>query len=241
MARTLYGWRPDVPRGGIAQWSDAGDTASYPRTGTAWRDLSGVGKSGTLTNGPTFTGDNGGAIVFDGVSAYAGFSSLFEFLPEFDRTPRTCVMWVNGSGTIISNERTNSSVNLFLVNVNQTSVTMQVGAYTGPPYVENFSITTASTPYAAFTNRWIMVSFTIDRDRNNFSVGVNGYFSESRKAFTIQSFGVFGNVDIARFRNSGFGTQYGACRVGAFALYYRLLDKSEIVAFYEAYRGRYEA
>jgi hypothetical protein len=47
---------------------DAGNTKSYPGTGTTWFDKSGYGTNGTLTNGPTFSSANGGVIVLDGVN-----------------------------------------------------------------------------------------------------------------------------------------------------------------------------
>jgi hypothetical protein len=49
---------------------DAGFTPSYPRSGTTWTDLSLSGNNGTLTNGPTFNGNSGGNIVFDGVNDF---------------------------------------------------------------------------------------------------------------------------------------------------------------------------
>ena len=48
---------------------DAGDTSSYPGTGTDWFDLTG-NNDGTLINGPTFDSANGGSILFDGVNDY---------------------------------------------------------------------------------------------------------------------------------------------------------------------------
>jgi hypothetical protein len=38
---------------------------SYPRSGTTWSDISGNRNNETLTNGPTFSSDNGGSIVLD--------------------------------------------------------------------------------------------------------------------------------------------------------------------------------
>ena len=48
---------------------DAGFTPSYPKNGTTWYDVGGT-YNGTLTNGPTFSTDGGGSIVFDGVDDY---------------------------------------------------------------------------------------------------------------------------------------------------------------------------
>jgi len=49
---------------------DAADRKSYSGSGTAWNDLSGNNRNGTLTNGPTFSSANGGSIVFDGTNDY---------------------------------------------------------------------------------------------------------------------------------------------------------------------------
>jgi hypothetical protein len=55
---------------GLVLALDAADKNSYPGSGTTWRDLSGNGNTGTLTNGPTFNSANGGSIVFDGTNDY---------------------------------------------------------------------------------------------------------------------------------------------------------------------------
>jgi hypothetical protein len=49
---------------------DAGIKGSYPGSGTTWTDISNNGNNGTLTNGPTFTGSDYGAIVFDGTNDF---------------------------------------------------------------------------------------------------------------------------------------------------------------------------
>lgn len=50
---------------GLKLFLDAGQIRSYPGSGTTWSNLAGSG-SFTLTNGPTFTSEFGGGIVFDG-------------------------------------------------------------------------------------------------------------------------------------------------------------------------------
>ena len=56
---------PDIIEDGLVLCLDAANINSYPKSGTAWTDLAGF-HDGTLTNGPTFSSDNGGCIVFDG-------------------------------------------------------------------------------------------------------------------------------------------------------------------------------
>jgi len=58
--------RNSIVTGGLVFYVDAGNGDSYPGSGTAWSDLVGS-NDGTLTNGPTYSSDNGGSIVFDGV------------------------------------------------------------------------------------------------------------------------------------------------------------------------------
>jgi hypothetical protein len=67
---------PSIPTSGLTLYLDAGNATSYPGSGTSWYDLSGNGNTGTLTNGPTYSSDNGGSIVFDGVNDYVSFSSV---------------------------------------------------------------------------------------------------------------------------------------------------------------------
>jgi len=58
--------RNSIVTDGLVFYVDAGNGDSYPGSGTAWSDLVGS-NNGTLTNGPTYSSDNGGSIVFDGV------------------------------------------------------------------------------------------------------------------------------------------------------------------------------
>jgi len=59
---------PNTVTDGLVLYLDAANTRSYPGTGTTWSDLSRGGNNGSLINGPTFNGGNGGSIVFDGTN-----------------------------------------------------------------------------------------------------------------------------------------------------------------------------
>lgn len=59
---------------GIVLYVDAANTKSYVSGSTDWNDLIGV-VDVTLLNGPTFSTDNAGCIVFDGVDDNSEFSN----------------------------------------------------------------------------------------------------------------------------------------------------------------------
>jgi hypothetical protein len=63
----------NIVTNGLVQYLDAGYVNSYPTTGTTWTNVSGVsGATGTLTNGPTYSG---GTINFDGTNDYVDCNS----------------------------------------------------------------------------------------------------------------------------------------------------------------------
>jgi hypothetical protein len=60
----------NIATDGLVLALDAANTKSYISGSSTWNDLSGNGNTGTLTNGPTFSSDNNGSIVFDGSNDY---------------------------------------------------------------------------------------------------------------------------------------------------------------------------
>ena len=77
---------------GLQLYLDAGRTSSYPGTGTAWTDLSGNSRNGTLTNSPTYSSANGGFIVFDGTNDFVQCSG------SLTATAATFVIWLRRNG-----------------------------------------------------------------------------------------------------------------------------------------------
>lgn len=102
---------PKIVTNGLVLALDAGNTKSYPGTGTTWFDKSGNGYNGTLTNGPTFSSANGGSIVFDGTDDYVDTNLSTNFstsdftlhawvYPEFDSaTYGRPIITKNGNGS----------------------------------------------------------------------------------------------------------------------------------------------
>ena len=101
---------PNVVDNNLVLYLDAANTQSYTGSGTTWTDLSGEGNNGTLTDGPTFSSDNGGSIVFDGTNDQidCGSSDNFafgtgDFTIEFWCNPDTlstrCMISISSTGT----------------------------------------------------------------------------------------------------------------------------------------------
>jgi prepilin-type N-terminal cleavage/methylation domain-containing protein len=80
---------------------DAGNSASYPGTGTNWYDLSGNGNNSTLSStGVTYNSANGGALSFDGNSGYVSSPSV-PFLSLIGNA-YTLSIWVKDDTTAIT-------------------------------------------------------------------------------------------------------------------------------------------
>lgn len=105
---------PRIVTNGLVLCLDAGNTKSYPGSGTTWTDLSGNGSVGTLTGGPTYSSGNGGSIVFDGVDDYVACTGSTTF------TAATFIAWLyrNGAqssytGILHSRSSTNGGLNFY--------------------------------------------------------------------------------------------------------------------------------
>jgi hypothetical protein len=64
---------PPIITDGLVLYLDAANQQSYTSGSTTWRDISGNNNSGSLINGPTFSSNGGGSIVFDGVNDWVSF------------------------------------------------------------------------------------------------------------------------------------------------------------------------
>jgi hypothetical protein len=78
---------------GLQLYLDAGNASSYPGSGTTWTDLSNNSRTGTLTNGPTYSATDGGSIVFDGTNDYVQCTGSLTV------TAATFITWIRRNGT----------------------------------------------------------------------------------------------------------------------------------------------
>ena len=69
------GYNPRIVTDGLVLCLDAGNTKSYPGSGTTWTDLSGNGNNGSLVNGVGYNSGNLGSLSFDGSNDYGSVTT----------------------------------------------------------------------------------------------------------------------------------------------------------------------
>jgi hypothetical protein len=78
-----YNVPPNIIRSNLILYLDAGESTSYPGTGTTWFDLSGNNYDGTLLNGTSYNSSNKGYFDFDGVNDEVSLSHNFGTLSSY--------------------------------------------------------------------------------------------------------------------------------------------------------------
>jgi len=78
-----------IVKDGLVLDLDAGKLDSYNRVGSVWNNINGENVNGTLINNPTFSSNNGGGIVFDGIDDRGVFTT-----PITSTSNQTYEVWV---------------------------------------------------------------------------------------------------------------------------------------------------
>lgn len=120
----------------LSLWYDVNNRTSYPGTGTTWSNLQSTSLNQTLTNGPTYSSNNGGSIIFDGTNDFS--TSANNAIYDFGTGAFTVECWVNLLGNSALN---NSSVR----QATMLSVFPASGTITGWNWTLNGNSTTTGT------------------------------------------------------------------------------------------------
>lgn len=220
---------PSIVTSGLVMNLDAGNSASYPGSGTTWTDLSGLGTNGTLTNGPTFNSSNSGSIVLDGSNDYVAF--------DYDlRTNWSYECWVlkNVSTSFAflglgPTGVTSSAISIALGNPNST--TLRFGFWANDT---DFPIATT------LTNTWYHYCFTYNHS-SPFTKKCyrNGVEISGTPVQTQAQFIGTGTVRIGATYGPSVNDAYANGRFAISRLYNRVLSQAEITQNFNALRGRY--
>lgn len=215
---------------------DAGNSNSYPGTGTTWTDLSGNGNNGTLINGPTYSTSNNGALVFDGTNDRGTFTTPI----ATSSTPQTYEVWVKATASASA-----SGGFGYILYMHNTNVTL-IGAYLAIGYAG--STLQTNEIYAAFAGNWI-----------NMGTGVIGDSTTVRQIVltwnnavqTVYVDGVQKNSQVLTTTPSNFSTTTAFADANTvpyrmingsiynIKAYNRALSAAEVAQNFNALRGRF--
>jgi hypothetical protein len=201
---------------------DAGNPYSYGGAGTTWYDTSGNSYNSTLTNGPTYSNDNGGVIAFDGVDDYsvATVASI--------TNSSTVGIWIKSSSynvkipVSIASTNYGSGPNIFfyLNTINWNTGDSQDNPFTNSSYPDS---------------NWHYIVVTNDSSTNaklyidGVLIGTAAYrstLSSGSNNFWLGRFGGDNNYTIN-------------ASIGASQLYNRVLSAAEVLQNYNATKGRF--
>ncbi len=227
---------PDVVESGLVLALDAGNTKSYPGSGTTWTDLSGRGNTGTLTNGPTYSSSNGGYFILDGSNDYilANNTSLNS---AFSSTSVSHFTWVypTSAGQIVT-ELGQTTLNIAWHDSNIEISSGGVFSFS----TWHGSLTNKVTSTQSF-NSWYYVGFsyngtTLTAYVNGTSVGTTTFTRQAPYNNGYQTYYALCSTD----DGTNMGTQgYAGARISSFSLYNRALTAQEVQQNFNATKSRF--
>lgn len=236
-------YNPKIITDGLVLYLDAANKRSYPGTGTTWTDLL-RNSNGTLTNGPTFSMDADGAIVFDGANDYVQVGSLPGSFSSFTvdvwfyptsitnyENPIDCNWAYSGNNSYANvgpRLEMNSAGNLAWVYSNSTN--------NGIYYYQSV----ISSGMQA--NKWYHAAITYDGSTNSsvtYLYGVNTGLARGATGGPTGFIGNITNVNIARGCSACGAERYLTGKVAIVKIFNRSLTSDEIYQNFNAVRGRF--
>jgi hypothetical protein len=234
-----YNNGPRIVTNGLVLYLDAGNTKSYPGSGTTWTDLSGNSLNATLTNGPTYSSANCGNIVFDGTNDHVLLPTNFFSYPSLSAF--TISLWFRSSqsngGTLFGQQNTD--------NPSSTGGFVPVIYLRSDGFIRIEPFWTASTNNfilsirALNNNVWHNITTTFSNNTNQLYI--DGIYNTQRTGIGFVSFTTTYYYILGAGHAAGrsLGTNYFSGNISHFNFYNRALSTSEIMQNYIAMKGRF--
>jgi len=187
---------------------DSGKSNSYSGVGNTIYDLSGFGNTGTLTNGPTFSGLNGGAIVFDGVDDYVISSVNSGISGTASRSICAWAKFNNISSSVVCGIG-DAAVdnNLFELQAYQNKM---IGHPFGSAIFSQTTLSTGVWYFAAYTYDGtackLYLNGILEASENRVLTTINTPFSIGKKGFNLNS-NMNGSISNAQLYNRALTSQ----------------------------------
>jgi len=223
------GYNPRIVTDGLVLCLDAANKRSYPGSGTTWIDKVG-GNDGTLTNGPTFSGDNGGILVFDGTDDYVNVNDPDGYFTRSGSDDLTLSCWIkpitkSGYQTLIGNpQNTLSAANFnYLLYRHATDGSVQL-----------HGLNQNKSSFIPVANEWTYIAATVKS--NTYRLYADSILVQQVSGFTYRVGFSTGRLSLCAYVN-GYDHYRGS--LSNASIYHRALSAKEILQNYEATKGRY--
>jgi len=215
---------------------DAANRASYPKTGTTWTDTIN-GNNGTLTNGPTFSEDGGGSIVFDDIDDYVISENNISTLLN-DGESFTLSTWYkstdNSSGTYMALAFGNYA-NYFLFQVRNTNSSTSFIQLSRRKFVSGTGYVTETLSTNNTHNVWNNVTIILTDNGGTLKLYLNGVLSDSLVTavdLVIPTFPIM-------IGDSNPFAHYWAGNIANAQIYNKELSSTEVLQNYNALKDRF--
>ena len=212
-------YSPKTVTNGLVLSLDAANTKSYPKSGTTWTDLSGNSNTGTLTNGPTFSGANGGSIVYDGTNDYTSTN----FKPSGERS---YFIWVKFSSL------THSS-GYQLTGTQESNAFTYIGIENGGGiYYYAGASTGGSIGNPVTVNTWVNIGFALfpDGSRRVYKNGIEIHYNTG---------GLGGTATLEFSVGCVNQTHFITGNISQVSIYNRAITSTEVLQNYNATKSRF--
>jgi hypothetical protein len=233
---------PNIITDGLVLALDAANTKSYPVTGTTWKDLSGNGNTGTLTNGPIFDSGNGGNIVFDGVDDFTNFGNILN-LGTTNCTINVWLKinssWASGTRYFVSKARAASQAYRYAFGITATQQLRGFLQGNGGADIVPIAGTVLNL------NEWYMCTMSINRS-SSIHIYINGVTQPLSGNATISQWNNLNFQSINPFRIGSYTSSDNISvfipfpgSIASVQMYFKALTPEEILQNYNATKGRY--
>ena len=230
---------PDIVEDGLMLCLDAGNSRSYPGTGTQWIDLGSNTNVGNFINGVSFSSANGGSIAFDAADEVVTFSmtnlrppnqitqecwfsisenrfQVFIGAQRGNAFDNSYALWLNGANVLAAGINPGGPPEGINLNYQTTSFTLSLNTY------YHFVHTYNGAEQIIYMNgssvfSWATTGSLFYDNLNTLLAIGNDWFSGYDQGLNS---GVRGNLPIVR-------------------IYNRALTASEVVQNFNASRGRF--
>ena len=162
---------------------DAGNTSSYPGTGTTWTDLTNTYSGISLVNGALYNSDGGGNILLDGVNDYIDLG-LIGVMPNKNKFT---------FNTVYRFDKSKGGNAIFSAGTNGDASTDILFAHDGNVFffqINNGSDGSAVANYTYTSNTWVNICVVYDGTQTGNANRLKVYFDGVQNTLTFGSYTV---------------------------------------------------